>query len=57
MGPRKEKQSDVGKGNADKDQVKYMVKQILKIKLIKGSNDISDALAVGICHFNQNKYI
>ena len=24
---------------------------------IKGSNDISDALAVGICHFNQNKYI
>ena len=29
----------------------------LKIQSIKGSNDISDALAVGICHFNQNKYI
>ena len=55
--PRKVKQSVVGNGNADKDQVKYMVKQILKIESIKGSNDISDALAVGICHFNQNKYI
>ena len=55
--PRKVKQSVVGNGSADKDQVKYMVKQILDLKIIKGSQDVSDALAVGVCHFNQNKYL
>ena len=55
--PRKVKQSVVGSGAADKKQVQYMVKQILKIDSMPKSLDISDALAIGLCHINQNKYL
>jgi len=55
--PRKVKQSVVGSGAADKKQVQYMVKQILKIDSMPKSMDISDALAIGLCHINQNKYL
>jgi crossover junction endodeoxyribonuclease RuvC len=47
---RQIKQVLVGKGNADKQQVQYMVKILLNIQ---GDMqiDASDALAVGLCHF------
>jgi len=34
-----------------------MVKHILKIDSMPKSLDISDALAIGLCHINQNKYL
>jgi len=39
----------VGKGNATKQQEKYMIEQILKIEIEK-EFDISDAIAVALCH-------
>ena len=51
--PRKVKLSVCGNGAASKEQVGFMVLNILKLdKLIK-PYDISDAIAVGICFFNQ----
>ncbi|HCI15433.1 MAG TPA: crossover junction endodeoxyribonuclease RuvC [Candidatus Marinimicrobia bacterium] len=55
--PRKVKQSVVGNGAADKKQVQYMVQQILEMKEPPKPLDVSDALAIGLCHINQNKYI
>ncbi len=55
--PRKVKQSVVGNGAADKTQVQYMVQNILKMKKEPLTLDISDALAVALCHINQNKYL
>lgn len=53
--PRKVKQSVVGNGNASKHQVQYMVKAILNLKELPTPLDASDALAVGLCYFNQLK--
>ena len=50
---KKIKQSVTGNGNAKKDQVKFMVKSILNIKNDNIGLDASDALAIGICHFQQ----
>ena len=55
--PRKVKQSVVGNGAADKTQVQYMVQQILKMDEAPKPLDVSDALAIGLCHINQNKYL
>ena len=55
--PRKVKQSVVGNGAADKKQVQYMVQQILKMDEPPKPLDVSDALAIGLCHINQNKYL
>jgi crossover junction endodeoxyribonuclease RuvC len=55
--PRKIKQSVVGNGAADKTQVQYMVQQILKMDEPPKPLDVSDALAIGLCHINQNKYL
>ncbi len=55
--PRKVKQSVVGNGAADKTQVQYMVQQILKMDEPPKPLDVSDALAIGLCHINQNKYL
>ncbi len=46
---RQVKQALVGKGNADKQQVQYMVKILLSIQ---GDMqlDAGDALAIGLCH-------
>jgi crossover junction endodeoxyribonuclease RuvC len=48
--PVQVKQAVSGYGAADKQQVKSMVKTILNLKELKGHDDISDALAVAICH-------
>ncbi len=46
---RQIKQSVVGKGAADKDQVQYMVRLLLKLDF-NLKEDAADALAAAICH-------
>lgn len=52
--PREIKKAITGYGAATKEQVQYMVKQILKLKE-KAFEDASDALATAICHSNTLK--
>ena len=52
---KKIKQSLTGNGNAHKEQVKFMVKNLLKLQEAPKSNDASDALAIAICYILQNK--
>ncbi|MBL50947.1 MAG: crossover junction endodeoxyribonuclease RuvC [Candidatus Marinimicrobia bacterium] len=54
--PRKVKMSVCGNGAASKEQVSYMVTQILKLKEPPLPMDISDAMAVGLCYINQGKF-
>ncbi len=52
--PKKVKQSVTGNGNADKEQVWKMLKQLLSLKEEKpNSYDATDALAVAMCHHFQ----
>jgi len=55
--PRKVKQSVCGNGSATKEQVQFMVIQILKLKDPPNPIDISDAMAVGLCFINQNRFL
>ena len=48
--PREIKKSVTGNGNASKEQVQFMVKTILGIEETPDFFDITDALAVAICH-------
>jgi len=50
--PRMVKQSVVGYGNAEKQQVQQMVRVLLHLSASPGS-DAADALAVAMCHANQ----
>ena len=52
---KKVKQSLTGNGNADKTQVQYMVKHILKLDSLPSPLDASDALGIALCHLNQIK--
>ncbi|MBT3299270.1 MAG: crossover junction endodeoxyribonuclease RuvC [Candidatus Marinimicrobia bacterium] len=54
--PRKVKQSVVGNGAASKEQVQFMVTQILKLKEAPESLDISDAIAIALTYYNQAKF-
>ncbi|PIQ84975.1 MAG: crossover junction endodeoxyribonuclease RuvC [Candidatus Omnitrophica bacterium CG11_big_fil_rev_8_21_14_0_20_45_26] len=47
------KQAVCGNGRAAKEQVQFMIKQILRLKEMPPS-DAADALAVAICHFHMN---
>ena len=47
---RKVKSAVTGNGAADKQQVLYMVKRLLKLKEDPVTMDASDALAIAICH-------
>jgi crossover junction endodeoxyribonuclease RuvC len=51
---RQVKQAIVGYGNAEKSQVQYMVKLLLKIQ-DKLQEDEADALAIAICHANSRR--
>lgn len=55
--PREVKLAVVGRGNASKSQVQFMVRSILKINDLDLPLDAADALAVALCHFHrvQNK--
>src|SRR5690606_3129326 len=50
--PRLVKQTVVGHGNAEKQQVAEMVRMLLKLRAVPKPHDASDALAVAICHFH-----
>ncbi len=51
--PREVKLAVVGRGNASKDQVQFMVRQILGLKEEIKPADAADALAVALCHYNR----
>lgn len=52
--PRLVKQTVVGYGNAEKQQVQQMVKILLKMNAVPTPHDAADALAIAICHFHHS---
>jgi crossover junction endodeoxyribonuclease RuvC len=48
--PAEVKLAITGRGSAAKEQVRYMVVQLLAVDLGKQSLDVSDALAIALCH-------
>ena len=52
--PKKIKQSITGKGNATKEQVALMLKNLLKFQEIPKHLDATDGLAVAVCHHFQS---
>lgn len=55
--PKKVKQSVTGNGNADKDQVWKMLRELLSLKEEPHSYDATDALAVAVCHHFQTNTV
>ncbi|MFH1541390.1 MAG: crossover junction endodeoxyribonuclease RuvC [Elusimicrobiota bacterium] len=55
--PLQVKQALTGYGQADKKQVGFMVKNILKLKNLPKDDNTVDAIAIGICCINMNKKI
>jgi len=53
--PREVKKAVTGNGNASKQQVRYMVTQLLPIIQKQLTSDAADALAIAICHHNRNR--
>lgn len=51
--PKKIKQSITGSGNASKEQVAAMLKNLLKIEKMPTHLDASDGLAAAVCHYFQ----
>lgn len=51
--PREIKKSVVGNGAASKQQVMYMVNQLLNLKPKKTKLDETDAIAVALCHMQK----
>ncbi|MFC2151860.1 crossover junction endodeoxyribonuclease RuvC [Bacteroidota bacterium] len=52
--PRKIKMSITGQGNASKEQVAQLLKNLLKIKELPSDLDATDGLAAAMCHFYQS---
>lgn len=52
--PKKIKQAITGKGNASKEQVAAMLRNILNRELDQQYLDATDALATAVCHFYQS---
>ncbi|MGI6566907.1 MAG: crossover junction endodeoxyribonuclease RuvC [Firmicutes bacterium] len=48
--PLQVKQTVTGNGRADKEQVGFMVKALLGLQVVPRPDDVSDALAIAICH-------
>ena len=55
--PLQVKQAVVGYGRADKKQVQSMLKAILNLKELPKLDDITDAMAVAICHAHSYKVL
>lgn len=53
--PKKVKQAVTGNGNASKEQVAAMLKQLLKFDDVPKLLDATDALGVAVCHFFQEE--
>lgn len=54
--PLQIKQALTGNGRAEKAQIQYMVKALLRLKEIPKPDDVADALAAAICHANTSDY-
>lgn len=57
--PLEVKQAITGYGRANKEQIKYMIKVILKIKensFIPKKDDAWDSLAIAVCHANSSNF-
>jgi crossover junction endodeoxyribonuclease RuvC len=54
--PRLVKQTVVGHGSAEKFQVQQMVKTLLSLASVPEPLDVSDALAVAICHLHHARF-
>lgn len=54
--PLQVKQAVVGYGRADKMQVQHMVKVILNAEKLPKLDDITDSMAIGICHAHSAKF-
>jgi crossover junction endodeoxyribonuclease RuvC len=52
--PREVKKAVVGNGNASKKQIQYMVKTLLNLKEVPDSFDVTDAIAIAICHYHKS---
>jgi crossover junction endodeoxyribonuclease RuvC len=50
------KKAVTGYGQADKDQVRHMIRVLLNLKDDKIETDASDALATAICHVNTKSF-
>ena len=48
--PLQVKMAVTGYGQANKDQIRYMVKILLNLRETLKSDDVADALAVAVCH-------
>ncbi|WP_045221152.1 crossover junction endodeoxyribonuclease RuvC [Desulfonatronum thioautotrophicum] len=55
--PTMVKKSIVGVGRAEKSQVAFMVARLLEVGKPDWAEDASDALAVAICHVNQQRFV
>ncbi len=55
--PKEIKSAVTGNGNASKEQVQRMVQAILGLGKLPTPNDVADAIAVGLCHQNRNKFL
>jgi crossover junction endodeoxyribonuclease RuvC len=53
--PLQVKAAVTGYGKAEKKQVQFMVKRILRLKETPKPDDVADAIAVAICHLNSSK--
>ncbi|MBI1803815.1 MAG: crossover junction endodeoxyribonuclease RuvC [Ignavibacteriae bacterium] len=51
--PREVKKAIVGTGTASKQQVQYMIKSLLHMKESPKRYDVTDALAVAVCHMHR----
>jgi crossover junction endodeoxyribonuclease RuvC len=51
--PRKIKSAITGNGNASKEQVSRMLRQMLELEELPASLDESDAVAAAVCHLGQ----
>lgn len=55
--PAEVKQAVAGYGNADKQQIQYMVKLILGLDEVPEPDDAADALAVALCHVQHATFL
>jgi crossover junction endodeoxyribonuclease RuvC len=53
--PREVKKAIVGNGAAAKEQVQFMVKSLLNLKQVPKEYDVTDALAVALCHLQRRQ--
>ena len=53
--PSQIKQAITGYGRADKEQMKFMIKSIFKLKELPSPDDAADALAIAFCHSLKSK--